>query len=367
MDEIGKHYLDKAVELVKEKKSFVIVLDNIDWTERVHDERKENQNKTVHAVASCLVFDRVSSSHLPDDIPQISNAEEKTKQAIPLTEEEIAETTRRYQTFVARILLEFFTFLKPFEKFTESHLKHKHSEETKEKSTVVNLPIIMKDEKKYSECVEIMDQLESWVEEIMKAAKADCELQEIAPVSISEQSHSLHTTPLLNLTVAENQQASTHEPSLLSCNQFHSSSHINLPHIPSLPNLPTSSELDLSVLPPLLTSISASSQLHYPSQTLPSSHLSTQSQPPSLASHPSTVTPQKDYDPTLGVQIPCFGDQLTRVRMAGAKTLRAGAHSAKDKFEHLHPFRIVHWHCKQSYLKVNITLATDHLSTILFP
>ena len=37
MDEIGKHNLGKAVKLVKGKKSFVIVLDNIDWTLQVHD------------------------------------------------------------------------------------------------------------------------------------------------------------------------------------------------------------------------------------------------------------------------------------------------------------------------------------------
>ena len=129
-----------------------------------------HQNKSVHAVASCLVFDRVSSSVLPNDLPQISNAEEKVSQAIQLTSEEINETTRRYQTLVARILLEFLPFLKPFAKFIEPSLKHKHSEETKQKSIVVNLPIIMKDEKKYSECVEIMDQLETWVEEIMTAA-----------------------------------------------------------------------------------------------------------------------------------------------------------------------------------------------------
>ncbi|CAB4032541.1 Hypothetical predicted protein [Paramuricea clavata] len=114
MDKIGKHHLEKAIELVKEKKSFVIVLDNIDWTQKVYDAQKENQNKSVHAVSSCLVFDCVSSSHLPDNLPQISNDEEKTKLAIQLTEEEITETTRRYQTFVARILLGVFSLSKAF-------------------------------------------------------------------------------------------------------------------------------------------------------------------------------------------------------------------------------------------------------------
>ena len=57
-------------------------------------------------------------------------------------------------------------------------------------------------------------------------------------------------------------------------------------------------------------------------------------------------------DPLAGVKIPVFGDQLTRVRISGAKDLRAGAHSPKHRLEHLYPFRIVHWHTKNSFMKV---------------
>ena len=32
--------------------------------------RSHNQNKSVHAVASSIVFDRLSSKHLPDDGPK---------------------------------------------------------------------------------------------------------------------------------------------------------------------------------------------------------------------------------------------------------------------------------------------------------
>ena len=38
------------------------------------------------------------------------------------------------------------------------------------KSEVVTLPILFKDEKKYSDCVDILDQLEKWTEEIFSAA-----------------------------------------------------------------------------------------------------------------------------------------------------------------------------------------------------
>ena len=68
-EEIGKHFLDHVVQLVKEGRSFVFVLDNVAWDVR-HDIRSDKQNRSVHAVATSLVFDRVSSSNLPDTRPK---------------------------------------------------------------------------------------------------------------------------------------------------------------------------------------------------------------------------------------------------------------------------------------------------------
>ena len=65
-----KHFFDQAIKLVREGKTFVFVLNNIDWDVRVHDTRSHNQNKSVHAVASSIVCDSLSSKHLLDDGPK---------------------------------------------------------------------------------------------------------------------------------------------------------------------------------------------------------------------------------------------------------------------------------------------------------
>ena len=39
MDNIGHHFLQRAIELVKSGHKFVFVLDNIDWEEKAHDVR----------------------------------------------------------------------------------------------------------------------------------------------------------------------------------------------------------------------------------------------------------------------------------------------------------------------------------------
>lgn len=56
LDDIGNHFIDRAADLVKAGWKFVYVLDNIDWEEKAHDMRQGVQNKSVHAVATSIVF-----------------------------------------------------------------------------------------------------------------------------------------------------------------------------------------------------------------------------------------------------------------------------------------------------------------------
>jgi hypothetical protein len=77
---------------------------------------------------------------------------------------------------------------------------------------------------------------------------------------------------------------------------------------------------------------------------------------PTRPDQPRSHIPPKasDFDPLQGVKIPCFGDELTRVRFAGARDLRSGCHTAKQRLDHLYPYRIVGWHTKRSFLKVGL-------------
>ena len=59
--------MDKVVEEVRAGKTFSFAIDNIDWDVKVHEMRSDNQNQSVHAVATSLVFDRVQSNHLSDN------------------------------------------------------------------------------------------------------------------------------------------------------------------------------------------------------------------------------------------------------------------------------------------------------------
>ena len=264
LDDIGKQFIDHAAQLVKSGHKFVYVLDNIDWEEKAHDVRKDVQNKSVHAVATSIVFSRVAQGELPDSGPQQDLKKCDVVQLVKLSYEEMESIRNRYRILIAKLLFEHFPAFAMFKPYVPQTTDCHHAKEMSSKSVVVTMPVLMKDEKKYSECVDVLDQLEKWTYDIYSAAG-------LCP-----------------------------------------------------------SEL--------------------PSSDAPIPTIGCRSRPDQPASHVPPTTSEED--PLSGVKIPCFGDQLTRVRFAGAKDLRAGCHSAKDRFDHLYPFCIVDWHTKRSFLKV---------------
>lgn len=254
------------MELVKSGRKFVFVVDNIDWEVKVHDMRETHQNKSMHACATSMVFTRTSSDHLPDDGPQQDIRTCNFRKLVTVKEEELKLIKNRYRIMVARILI------KKFPKFAclksylsdELPLHHENSATASCKSEIVTMPVLMKDEKKYGDCVDVLDQLEEWTQEIYNASG----MYKVQPDQL------LVSQPMVQ--------------------------------VPTRPDQPRS---------------------HIPPAT-------------------------SDFDPLQGVKIPCFGDELTRVRFAGARDLRSGCHTAKQRLDHLYPYRIVGWHTKRSFLKV---------------
>ena len=270
LDDIGKHFIDQAGELVKSGHKFVYVLDNIDWEEKAHDMRENVQNRSVHAMATSIVFSRVSNEGLPDSGPQKDLKGCNVHQLVDINQLELDAIRSRYRILVAKLLFEHFPAFAVFKQYIPNSTDCSHTKKMSIKSEVVTMPILMKDEKKYSDCVDVLDQLETWTQEIYSAA---------------------------GLCSAEPQ----------------------------------------TTVDEILTLANTSR----PDQ--PASHI-----PPAAS----------ENDPLHGVKIPCFGDQLTRVRFAGAKDLRAGCHSAKQRLDHLYPFCIVDWHTKRSFLKVRTVVHT---------
>ena len=77
-------------------------------------------------------------------------------------------------------------------------MPHENTEAMRRKSTVVPFPVLMKDEKKYSEVVDVLDQLETWSHDIFSKA------------GISLDPDSSHEPPQLQSTTSRPDQPASH-------------------------------------------------------------------------------------------------------------------------------------------------------------
>ena len=205
----------------------------------MHDMCQEDQNVSEHAVAGSIVFDRVKSSHVSENGPK-RDLSTTTPDIFLVSDEDVREIADRYCVYAAHVCVEFFPALN----FLADLLpRHSLCELMKEKSDVITMAVLMKDEKKYADCVDVMDTLETWIDDIYTKAN----------------------------------------------------------------NLPL------------------------PARAFPPRQIFAPTRPDQPASH--SAPEQNLEDPLCGVKVPCIGDQLTRIRFAGAKDLRAGAHTNKDSLD----------------------------------
>ena len=148
LDDIGNHFLDRAAKLVKSGFRFVYVLDNIDWEEKAHDMRKDVQNRSVHAVVTSIVFNRIPNKELSDSGPQQDLKKCNMSDVLTVNNVELETIRSRYRVIVARILFEHFTEFQMFKPYAPQFTECTHAKDMSAKSEVVTMPVMMKDEKK---------------------------------------------------------------------------------------------------------------------------------------------------------------------------------------------------------------------------
>ena len=66
--------------------------------------RSDNQNQSVHAVATSLVFDRVHSNHLPGDEPQQLLATCDVTKLVELSDTDLETQRQEYVLITGQIL-----------------------------------------------------------------------------------------------------------------------------------------------------------------------------------------------------------------------------------------------------------------------
>lgn len=238
---IGKHFADGLIKEVKDGKKLQGTGDNWDMRIHVHDMQSSHQNVDLHYFASNLIVERVLCQNLSTTAPQ-RDIKTLPNSVFLLSNSEAIKLREDFKVLVGRILVANIPDLAFLKSILPEHIPHKYQKEMALKSTIVPLPMQLKDEKKYDDVVDILDNYEQELENIY--TKADI-IQK--PAASNEQQ--LQTARLILSSAAAPDQPGAHYNKVDEC------------------------------------------------------------------------------DHMKGISVPFGGDQMTRVRCAGAKDLRAGVHN----------------------------------------
>ncbi|XP_052809488.1 uncharacterized protein LOC128237953 [Mya arenaria] len=167
MDTISGHFKTELIDAIKERKQFRIVGDNINFQLGVAHARKSSGKirHMEHWFGSTSIVQNMSFDYLSDQSPQCD------LRILPVASFLLADDNWKYliddmNRPVARTLTEFFPWLKFAKKAANEDILGEHSQLLHEKNKVIPLPIMAKNEQKYSDVVDILDSYESLVNSV---------------------------------------------------------------------------------------------------------------------------------------------------------------------------------------------------------
>lgn len=256
LDILGNHFTDSAIDHVRLGDNLQGTGDNWDMKIRPHD---------LHYFASNLIVERVPCDNLSKTAPQ-QDLLSLPNSTFLLSSVEAKKLREDFKVLVARVLVANIPHLSFLKSIIPQHIPHKYQQEMAAKSTIIPLPMQMKDEKKYEDVVDILDSYEQELQDIY--IKAGVVEKPEGPEQLKEP-----------VRISSGESATPNQ----------AAAHFN-----------------------------------------------------------------KDdaNDHMKGISVPFGGDQMTRIRFAGAKDLRAGAHTAKQRFDHCSPFVFELFHTKMAYVQV---------------
>lgn len=165
MDDVGKYCDEKNVQSLRSGRDGKINGDNLDFRVATHEIRMNVKAKDFHFFASDFTPDRIDLSKYSDkgSIGDVNSV--RVENFLPSLEEEKIYR-ESLKIILAREMVTFsnkFTWMKMC---IPDHIPHELAEEMSQKSTPFLMPILLKNETSYSDCIDILtsytNQLEDW-------------------------------------------------------------------------------------------------------------------------------------------------------------------------------------------------------------
>ena len=129
--------------------------DNVDKMQKVRDLRSDNQGKMLHMFSMLVGRSRTPAPQL-SHIGQVSKMSEVPSELFLPSCDDVHKVKSNLVTLVGRILTQYIAGLIPLHKAVPKHILHKYSTEMSQKLEVVVLDVLMKDDIKHGDMIDIL-------------------------------------------------------------------------------------------------------------------------------------------------------------------------------------------------------------------
>ena len=160
-EDISKLHTVPIKQWIKDGAVFKFLGDNLDLLQYVRDLRSDHQDEMLHMFSLIVGKSRTPAPELPFT-GQISNLRDATTGYFLLSSADIVAVKQNLITLVGRILTQYFPSLAPLSKVVTKHIVHKYSAEMCKKSDVVVLDVLMKNEAKHKNMMEIVTMIQDY-------------------------------------------------------------------------------------------------------------------------------------------------------------------------------------------------------------
>ncbi|CAH3179477.1 unnamed protein product, partial [Porites lobata] len=185
MDSLGSNLASVVKANVESGQDLRVVFDNLDFRILANIILRNHRNSDMHWIAHYVTFERVSSRHLDDSKPIVSDIKDFDNINYLMSKDELEWQRNDYIILVARVLLEFFPSLGPLRDVVPSHILHRYSSQMAGKSCVVGLPVVPFNQSKVGDVCQYLQWLEDFFSKVFTT-------QDESPAADSSASQNQH-------------------------------------------------------------------------------------------------------------------------------------------------------------------------------
>lgn len=165
MEELSKTHTLPLQQWIKDGVIFKLWGDNVDKKQKVRDLRSDNSGKLVHMFSILAGCSRTPAPDLPHNCSSLSVLDELSSSHFLPSEGDVSAVKCNLVFIVSRILTKYITGLSSLAKFVPKHILHQYSREMSQKSQVCTLDVLMKNEAKHADMIDIMRTLQGYLGE----------------------------------------------------------------------------------------------------------------------------------------------------------------------------------------------------------